>query len=240
MPRSLVLPATKTRSSGANKKTEAAKKANAGGIKCRASSSRVAAAAAAPCGACKFLRRRCVSDCVFVPHFGSQQSGAARFAAVHKVFGASNVSKLLQLVPPPRRNHAVLTICYEAQARLSHPVLGCVATIIALQHKVLQLQAELSIVRSQLLNSRLGAAGAFGYSQQQLLTAMQPANSNSNSFVSNNIELSGAFHTSFGFELYDARSLMPLSQANLEEGEEALEESTQNPLDFNSVINCSS
>ncbi|KAK8963663.1 LOB domain-containing protein 20 [Platanthera guangdongensis] len=237
MPRSLVLPATKTRSSGANKKTEAAKKANAGGIKCRASSSRAAAAAAtAPCGACKFLRRRCVSDCVFVPHFGSQQSGAARFAAVHKVFGASNVSKLLQLVPPPRRNHAVLTICYEAQARLSHPVLGCVATIIALQHQVVQLQAELLIVRSQLINSRLGAAGAFRYSQQQLLTAMQPANS----FVSNNTELSGTFHTSFGFELCDSRSLMQLSQANLEEGEEALEESTQNPLGFNSVINYSS
>ncbi|GLT54492.1 hypothetical protein SLA2020_276850 [Shorea laevis] len=57
-----------------------------------------AAAAAAPCGACKFLRRKCISGCIFAPHFGSDQ-GAARFAAVHKVFGASNVSKLLLHVP---------------------------------------------------------------------------------------------------------------------------------------------
>ncbi|KAJ0015094.1 hypothetical protein Pint_20680 [Pistacia integerrima] len=52
----------------------------------------------APCGACKFLRRKCVSGCIFAPYFGTDQ-GAARFAAVHKVFGASNVSKLLLHIP---------------------------------------------------------------------------------------------------------------------------------------------
>ncbi|KAK9016499.1 hypothetical protein V6N11_078995 [Hibiscus sabdariffa] len=44
----------------------------------------VAPAPSAPCGACKFLRRKCVSGCIFAPHFGSDQ-GAAKFAAVHKV-----------------------------------------------------------------------------------------------------------------------------------------------------------
>ena len=89
----------------------------------------------APCGACKFLRRKCISGCIFAPHFGSDQ-GAARFAAVHKVFGASNVSKLLLHIPPNRRHDAVVTISYEAQARLSDPVYGCVSTIIALQQQV--------------------------------------------------------------------------------------------------------
>ncbi|KAL0404663.1 UNVERIFIED_CONTAM: LOB domain-containing protein 20 [Sesamum radiatum] len=89
----------------------------------------------APCGACKFLRRKCVSGCIFAPHFGSDQ-GAARFAAVHKVFGASNVSKLLMHIPANRRHDAVVTISYEAQARLSDPVYGCVSTIIALQQQV--------------------------------------------------------------------------------------------------------
>nr|GLL22175.1 LOB domain-containing protein 20-like [Ipomoea trifida] len=89
----------------------------------------------APCGACKFLRRKCVSSCIFAPHFGSDQ-GAARFAAVHKVFGASNVSKLLLHIPANRRHDAVVTISYEAQARLSDPVYGCVAS----------LQAELAMV----------------------------------------------------------------------------------------------
>lgn len=90
---------------------------------------------AAPCGACKFLRRKCVSGCIFAPHFGSDQ-GAARFAAVHKVFGASNVSKLLLHIPVNRRHDAVVTISYEAQARLSDPVYGCVSTILALQQQV--------------------------------------------------------------------------------------------------------
>lgn len=88
-----------------------------------------------PCGACKFLRRKCVNGCIFAPYFGSDQ-GAARFAAVHKVFGASNVSKLLMHIPVNRRQHAVVTISYEAQARLSDPVYGCVSTVLALQQQV--------------------------------------------------------------------------------------------------------
>ena len=94
------------------------------------------APATSPCGACKFLRRKCVSGCVFAPYFGSDQ-GAARFAAVHKVFGASNVSKLLLHIPAHRRHDAVVTISYEAQARLSDPVYGCVSTILQLQQQVL-------------------------------------------------------------------------------------------------------
>ena len=89
---------------------------------------------ASPCGACKLLRRKCASGCIFAPHFGSDQ--AARFAAVHKVFGASNVSKLLHHIPVNRRHEAVVTISYEAQARLSDPVYGCVSTILALQQQV--------------------------------------------------------------------------------------------------------
>ncbi|XP_020086177.1 LOB domain-containing protein 20 [Ananas comosus] len=147
-----------------------------------------------PCGACKFLRRRCAAGCVFAPHFGGgeqqQQSGgasssAARFAAVHKVFGASNVAKLLTgQVPPARHRDAMLTICYEAQARLADPVYGCVSTILALQHQVTLLQAELSIIQSQLLNSKLALATAHQSSQN--FTALQPAYSN-NSSMSNNL-----------------------------------------------------
>ena len=92
--------------------------------------------AVAPCGACKFLRRKCNTGCIFAPHFGSDQ-GAARFAAVHKVFGASNVSKLLVHIPMNRRHDAVVTISYEAQARLSDPVYGCVSTILTLQQQVM-------------------------------------------------------------------------------------------------------
>uniref|UniRef100_A0A453FM60 LOB domain-containing protein n=1 Tax=Aegilops tauschii subsp. strangulata TaxID=200361 RepID=A0A453FM60_AEGTS len=92
----------------------------------------------APCGACKFLRRRCVPGCVFAPHFSGsgRERGAAQFAAVHRVFGASNVAKLLSRVPVALRRDTARTVCYEAQARIADPVYGCVGTILALQHQV--------------------------------------------------------------------------------------------------------
>ncbi|XP_030551976.2 LOB domain-containing protein 18-like [Rhodamnia argentea] len=110
--------------------------------------------AVGPCGACKFLRRKCVPGCIFAPYFDSDQ-GAAHFAAVHKVFGASNVSKLLHHVPVHKRLDAVVTVCYEAQARLRDPVYGCVAHIFALQQQVLSLQAELSYLHTHLTTLEL-------------------------------------------------------------------------------------
>ncbi|KAG7553488.1 Lateral organ boundaries LOB [Arabidopsis thaliana x Arabidopsis arenosa] len=102
-----------------------------------------------PCGACKFLRRKCVAECVFAPYFDSEE-GTSHFTAVHKVFGASNASKLLMMIPASRRLDAVVTLTYEALARLRDPVYGCVGHIFALQHQVMNLQAELAYVQTQL------------------------------------------------------------------------------------------
>ncbi|MED6183121.1 hypothetical protein PIB30_035150 [Stylosanthes scabra] len=107
-----------------------------------------------PCGACKFLRRKCASDCVFAPYFSSEQ-GAARFAAIHKVFGASNVSKMLMHIPAHERCEAVVTIAYEAQARIRDPVYGCVSHIFALQQQVACLQAQLMQVKAQLAHQNM-------------------------------------------------------------------------------------
>ncbi|CAK9140648.1 unnamed protein product [Ilex paraguariensis] len=97
----------------------------------------MASGTGSPCGACKFLRRKCATDCIFAPYFCSEQ-GPAIFAAIHKVFGASNVSKLLLHVPVADRCEAVVTIGYEAQARIRDPVYGCVAHIFALQQQVVK------------------------------------------------------------------------------------------------------
>ncbi|BFG21763.1 hypothetical protein CerSpe_080370 [Prunus speciosa] len=102
-----------------------------------------------PCGACKFLRRKCVKGCIFAPYFDSEQ-GTAHFAAVHKVFGASNASKLLLRLPPHKRLDAVVTLCYEALARVRDPVYGCVSHIFTLQQQVVNLQAELAYVQARL------------------------------------------------------------------------------------------
>ncbi|KAE8715255.1 LOB domain-containing protein 18 [Hibiscus syriacus] len=108
-----------------------------------------------PCGACKFLRRKCVPGCIFAPYFDTEQ-GAAHFAAVHKVFGASNVSKLPLHIPVQKRLDAMVTICYEAQARLRDPVYG----VVNLQAELSYLQAHLATLElpSPLLPSTLMAA----------------------------------------------------------------------------------
>ncbi|KAL0769820.1 hypothetical protein Bca101_034970 [Brassica carinata] len=124
-----------------------------------------------PCGACKFLRRKCASDCIFAPYFSSEQ-GAARFAAIHKVFGASNVSKLLLNVPIHDRCEAVVTIAYEAQARLHDSVYGCVSHIFALQQQCMELdfqdnldvfvaylQAQVMQMKAQIAGHQTSAAG---------------------------------------------------------------------------------
>lgn len=87
------------------------------------------------CGACKFLRRKCSDQCVFAPFF-SYDEATSHFAAVHKVFGASNVSKLLLHLPIHIRSHAALTVAYEALERMRDPTYGCVAHIFALQQEV--------------------------------------------------------------------------------------------------------
>ncbi|XVF21619.1 hypothetical protein REPUB_Repub12eG0106000 [Reevesia pubescens] len=110
------------------------------------------AGSGSPCGACKFLRRKCVRGCVFAPYFCHEQ-GATHFAAIHKVFGASNVSKLLAHLPVSDRCEAAVTISYEAQARLQDPIYGCVSHIFALQQQVVNLQAQLASLKEQAAQS---------------------------------------------------------------------------------------
>ena len=49
-----------------------------------------------PCAACRMLRRRCDRDCILAPYFPSYE--AEKFAGVHKVFGASNVIRMIQVI----------------------------------------------------------------------------------------------------------------------------------------------
>ncbi|GLJ40774.1 hypothetical protein SUGI_0843170 [Cryptomeria japonica] len=101
-----------------------------------------------PCAACKFLRRKCTVECVFAPYFPPDQPH--KFANVHKIFGASNVTKLLNELHPHQREDAVNSLAYEAEARVKDPVYGCVGTISVLHQQVRQLQSELQSARSEL------------------------------------------------------------------------------------------
>ncbi|URD77976.1 hypothetical protein MUK42_02192 [Musa troglodytarum] len=110
-----------------------------------------------PCAACKLLRRRCAQDCPFSPYFSPHEP--QKFALVHKVFGASNVSKMLMEVPEPQRADAANSLVYEANLRLRDPVYGCMGAISALQQQVQALEAELQAVRAEILKHKYGQAG---------------------------------------------------------------------------------
>ncbi|KAJ0111565.1 hypothetical protein Patl1_02815 [Pistacia atlantica] len=102
-----------------------------------------------PCAACKFLRRKCMPDCIFAPYFPPEEP--QKFANVHKIFGASNVSKLLNEVMPHQREDAVNSLAYEAEARMKDPVYGCVGAISVLQRQVIRLQRELDATNADLI-----------------------------------------------------------------------------------------
>ncbi|KAL6553135.1 hypothetical protein OROGR_006977 [Orobanche gracilis] len=103
-----------------------------------------------PCAACKCLRRKCTQECVFAPYFPSDNP--QKFTNVHKVFGASNVTKILNELSAAEREDAVNSLAYEAEYRLRDPVYGCVGIISYLQHKLKQVQHDLEDAKKELAN----------------------------------------------------------------------------------------
>ncbi|XP_068306813.1 protein LATERAL ORGAN BOUNDARIES-like [Pyrus communis] len=115
-----------------------------------------------PCAACKFLRRKCMPGCIFAPYFPPEEP--QKFANVHKIFGASNVTKLLNELLPHQREDAVNSLAYEAEARVRDPVYGCVGAISFLQRQVQRLQKELDAANADLIR----------YACNELTTAVLP------------------------------------------------------------------
>ncbi|XP_042410828.1 LOB domain-containing protein 1-like [Zingiber officinale] len=103
-----------------------------------------------PCAACKILRRRCADKCVLAPYF--PRTEPLKFTTAHRLFGASNIIKLLQDLPESQRADAVSSMVYEASARIRDPVYGCAGTICHLQKQVGELQAQLARTQAELIN----------------------------------------------------------------------------------------
>ncbi|KAI0497615.1 hypothetical protein KFK09_020847 [Dendrobium nobile] len=125
-----------------------------------------------PCAACKLLRRRCAQDCIFAPYFPADEP--QKFANVHRVFGASNVNKLLQEVPVGRRIDAVSSLVYEANARVRDPVYGCVAAISSLQRQINILHAQLALAQAEMVRIRLHHASYVAHSSTAATVAVNP------------------------------------------------------------------
>ncbi|PIN04549.1 hypothetical protein CDL12_22916 [Handroanthus impetiginosus] len=112
-----------------------------------------------PCAACKILRRRCAEKCVLAPYFPPTEP--LKFTIAHRVFGASNIIKLLQELPEAQRADAVNSMVYEANARLRDPVYGCAGAICQLQKQIGDLQAELAKAQAEIMNIQCQNANLF-------------------------------------------------------------------------------
>ncbi|KAI4336053.1 hypothetical protein L6164_014629 [Bauhinia variegata] len=100
------------------------------------------------CAACKFQRRKCTPECLLAPYFPSDQPKV--FQNVHKLFGVSNIVKILRAMEPSQRKIAMDSLICQANIRDKYPVHGCCEEICRLRYQIRQLEEELHIVQQQL------------------------------------------------------------------------------------------
>ncbi|XP_050214783.1 LOB domain-containing protein 4-like [Mercurialis annua] len=92
------------------------------------------------CAACKHQRRRCRSHCYLQPYFNFDRT--EDFQATQKIFGISNMNKILKELPIQDRPRAVESLVWEAHQWKQDKVYGPLG-------KFNQLQLEISTLRVQ-------------------------------------------------------------------------------------------
>lgn len=100
------------------------------------------------CAACKFQRRKCTPECLLAPYFPADQPKI--FLNVHKLFGVSNIVKILKHLEPSQKKIAMDSIIIQANYRDKYPVHGCWEEICRLQYQIWVGEEELHAVYQQL------------------------------------------------------------------------------------------
>ncbi|PIA62431.1 hypothetical protein AQUCO_00200445v1 [Aquilegia coerulea] len=100
------------------------------------------------CAACKYQRRKCSADCALAPYFPPDQP--KMFQNAHKLFGVSNILKVLKGLLPHQRKEAMKSIIMHANIRDKFPVYGCFGVVKDLEYQFQQLCMELDAVSAQL------------------------------------------------------------------------------------------
>ncbi|KAE8657494.1 LOB domain-containing protein 22 [Hibiscus syriacus] len=108
------------------------------------------------CAACKYQRRKCAPDCILAPYFPHDRQ--RQFQNAHKLFGVSNITKIIRYLSPPEKDIAMHTIVFQSDARANDPVGGCYRIIQELQRQIEYSQAELDLVLHQLAICRAQVA----------------------------------------------------------------------------------
>ncbi|KAJ7963179.1 LOB domain protein [Quillaja saponaria] len=107
------------------------------------------------CAACKYQRRKCAPDCILAPYFPHDRQ--RQFLNAHKLFGVSNITKIIRHLNPQDKDVAMRTIIYQSDVRAMDPVGGCFRIIQDLQDQIEYNRAELELVLQQLAMFRAQA-----------------------------------------------------------------------------------
>ncbi|XXG46024.1 hypothetical protein AAC387_Pa02g0965 [Persea americana] len=100
------------------------------------------------CAACKYQRRKCTPDCVLAPYFPPEKQ--RQFRNAHRLFGVSNIVKMIDNISPDQKADAMRSIIFEADMRANDPVGGCSRIISNLEREKERTLAELQFVLHQL------------------------------------------------------------------------------------------
>lgn len=111
------------------------------------------------CAACRYQRKRCPPDCPLAPYFPPSREND--FRDVRRLFGISNILKLIANLDPPHKHIAMKSIIFHAKKRALDPVGGCHRIILQLQLLIQSYTSQLHLVLQKLHQCRQqGAAYA--------------------------------------------------------------------------------
>lgn len=99
------------------------------------------------CAACKYQRKKCTKNCLLAPYF--PQDRQKEFLNAHRLFGVSNITKLIKGLEESQRDIAMRNLIYHANARALDPVGGVYRIISDLKRKIECCQTELNLVNQQ-------------------------------------------------------------------------------------------
>ncbi|KAK3210491.1 hypothetical protein Dsin_015197 [Dipteronia sinensis] len=105
------------------------------------------------CAACRFKRKKCTENCVTAPYFPISRT--AEYEKARKVFGVTNIEKMLSGVSPNDRRTTADSIIMEGTARHDDPVLGTLGIVLDLKSQVHSLKIEHEELQQQYLASLL-------------------------------------------------------------------------------------
>ncbi|KAH9801415.1 LOB domain-containing protein 22 [Citrus sinensis] len=100
------------------------------------------------CASCKHQRKKCEETCELAPFFPA--SRYREFQNAHKLFGVSNIQKIINSVDPSQRKAAAESILIEGNIRSNDPVHGCLGVVRNLKSQIEYYEKELGAVNQQL------------------------------------------------------------------------------------------